>query len=110
MALVRGSELGVLGPRDGIVVFINFGSSVPIIVNRCVLMPGVGIWLQVEPDGHGGWRVISDCNEFRADLQGGQWGALEDGWTTAQHDLQGDTKKKPAGQVPGGQVQESGTS
>ncbi len=40
MALVRGSELGVLGPRDGIVVFINFESSVPIIVHGCFLSPG----------------------------------------------------------------------
>jgi hypothetical protein len=106
VALVRGSELGVLGPRDGIVVFINFESSVPILINQCVLMPGVGIWLQVEPDGRGGWRVVSDCHEFRADLRGGPWNALEEGFTLAQQDVQGDTKKRPAGQVPGGQVQE----
>ena len=66
VALVRGSELGVLGPRDGIVVFINFESSVPIIVHGCFLSPGEGGLLQVEPDGCCGWRVVSGCNEFRA--------------------------------------------
>ena len=106
VALVRGSELGVLGPRDGIVVFINFESSVPIVVHGCFLSPGVGVWLQVEPDGRGGWRVISDCHEFRANLLAGPWNALEEGSTTAQQDEQGDTHKRPAGQVPGGQVQE----
>jgi hypothetical protein len=106
VALVRGSELGVLGPRDGIVVFINFESSVPIIVHGCFLSPGVGVWLQVEPDGRGGWRVISDCHEFRANLLAGPWNALEEGFTTGQQDEQGDTRKRPAGQVPGGQVQE----
>jgi hypothetical protein len=106
VALVRASELGVLGPRDGIVVFIDFESGVPIIVHGCFLSPGVGVWLQVEPDGRGGWRVISDCHEFRANLLAGPWNALEEGFTTAQQDEQGDTRKRPAGQVPGGQVQE----
>jgi hypothetical protein len=106
VALVRGSELGVLGPRDGIVVFINFESSVPIVVHGCFLSPGVGVWLQVEPDGRGGWRVISDCHEFRANLLAGPWNALEEGFTTGQQDAQGDTRKRPAGQVPGGQVQQ----
>jgi hypothetical protein len=107
VALVRGSELGVLGPRDGIVVFINFESSLPIIVNdRCFLSPGVGVWLFVEPDGRGGWRVLSDCHEFRANLAAGPWNALEEGFTSAQQDEQGDTRKHPAGQVPGGQVEE----
>jgi hypothetical protein len=83
VALVRGSELGVLGPRDNIVVFINFESTVPIIVQACNLQPGVGVWLRVEPDRDGGWRPISGCNEFGADLTAGPWNALEDGYTTA---------------------------
>src|SRR5215212_2199840 len=107
VALVRGSELGVLGPRDGIVVFINAESSVPILVQGCVLQPGVGIWLRIDSNGAGGWRVISDCNEFRPDLSGGPWNALEEGWTTAQQEQQGDTHKRSAGQVPSGQVQET---
>jgi len=106
VALVRGSELGVLGPRDNIVVFINFESSVPIIVQGCILQPGVGMWFEVEPNRSGGWRVVSDCNEFRADLRGGPWNALEEAFTLAQQEEQGDTRKRPAGQVPGGQVQE----
>jgi hypothetical protein len=83
VALVRGSELGVLGPRDDIVVFVNFESSVPIVVQGCNLQPGMGVWLRVELDGSGGWRPISGCNEFRADLKAGQWNALEEGYTTA---------------------------
>jgi hypothetical protein len=107
VALVRGSELGVLGPRDGIVVFINFESSVPIIINnRCFLSPGVGVFLFVEPDGRGGWRILSDCHEFRANLAAGPWNALEEGFTTGQQSEQGDTRNRPAGQVPSGQVQE----
>ena len=88
VALVRGSELGALGPRDNIVVFINFESSVPIIVHGCVLQPGVGVWLRVEQDLTGGWRPVSGCNDFRANLPAGPWNALEEGFTTAQQDEQ----------------------
>jgi hypothetical protein len=83
VALVRGSELGVLGPRDNIVVFINFESHVPIMVQGCTLQPGVGVWQRVETDGNGGWQPISGCNEFKPDLTAGHWNALEDGFTTA---------------------------
>ena len=95
VALVRGSELGVLGPRDNIVVFINFESSVPIIVHGCVLQPGVGVWLRVEPERTGaGGRSPAATSSGRT-CPAGPWNALEEGFTTAQQEEQRESDEKP---------------
>jgi hypothetical protein len=107
VALVRGTEIGVYGPQDGVVVFIDFESSRPIPVAHCMLSPGVGVWFEVAKTQGGEWNILNrDCHYFRAERAGGPWNALVEGFSTALQELQGDTRGVPAGSIPMGQQQE----
>jgi len=100
VALVRGSQLAVYGPQEGLSIFINVESTQPITVENCTLMPGVGVWFEVPIRDRG-------CNYFRAALEAGPWNALLEGFTTAEQARQGDTRRRPAGQVQAGRVNET---
>jgi hypothetical protein len=100
VALVRGSQLAVYGPQEGLSIFINVESTQPITVENCTLMPGVGVWFEVPVRDRG-------CNYFRAALESGPWNALLEGFTTAEQARQGDTRGRPAGQVQAGRVNET---
>jgi hypothetical protein len=114
VAVVRGSELAVKGPvatqAGNVVAFACFGCN-PIrdvlfcVGNRSVpLGPGNrAYYVFVDPKTG---RPTSNCEEYRVDSAQGVQNAAALGPTIAGQVGQGDTHGHPAGQVPGGQVQE----
>jgi Domain of unknown function DUF11 len=75
VALVRGTELLVLGPfpssEGDIVIFLCFGDCAPTTTFvGCPAQPFLGYWVLVERG-----RVISGCEPFRPNTQGGIWNA-----------------------------------
>jgi hypothetical protein len=100
IALVRGSELAVHGPEDGLVAFVNVESTAPIVVGQCTILPGMGVWFEFPIENR-------NCNFFRAELKSGPWNAVLEGWTTAEQGRQGDVNRKPAGHVQAGRVNET---
>lgn len=104
IALVKGTQFLLLGPTpDGISLIVCLDDcDGRTTFAGCPVQPYLGYYILVDKG-----RPVSRCVAFRPDRAGGYWNAAFEALTTAQQAVQGNTAGRSAGQVPGGQVQET---
>jgi len=107
VALVRGTTFALVGPvttAAGNVVTLACleDCSAASTFAGCAMGPFSGLGVAIS-----GGQVASECVSFGVDRAEGLFDAATHGVTTTEQRLQGDTRGVPAGQVAGGQRQQS---
>ena len=108
VALVRGTTFALVGP-----VTTSAGDVVSLACHDDCTSASTFAGCAMGPySGYGvvssGGRVASDCVSYGVDRSEGLFDAANQGVTTTEQKVQGDTRGVPAGQVAAGQRQESG--